>query len=87
MFTTITSYHNNIRRAYNPDSAEHWDPLAWVWCHPAVHSLSDQHTLADVLPRDLRASARSEPGIQQGRIQALTATIHRKPTAIPAICN
>lgn len=87
MLTTITSYHSNIGRVYNPDSAADWDPLASVWCHPAVCKLSDKHTLADMLPGDLRDSVHSELAFQQGRIQALTAAIHHKHTAIPGIYN
>lgn len=73
MLTTITSYHSNIGRVHNPDPAAHWDPLVWVWCHPAVRRLRDKHTHADTLPWDLRDSVHAERGIRQGgfRLQQL----------------
>lgn len=84
MLSTLTSSHSSIGRVYNLDPAIHWDPLVWVWCHPAVHRLSKKHTLADtLLSTDFKDSVHSE----QGRIQALKPAIHHKHTAIPRIYN
>lgn len=49
--------------------------------------LSDKHTLAERLPRNLGDSVHSEPGNRKGMIQALMAAIHRRCTAILKINN